>query len=74
MASKKGGWGSLLSGAVANLESRLDTILAEDGDAPASRPRATDAAPAPAPASASASASGTLAPKPADTLSEGGVA
>ncbi|KAK1808314.1 hypothetical protein LTR12_017329 [Friedmanniomyces endolithicus] len=36
---KKGGagsgWGSLLSGAVANLESRLDTILAEDNEASA---------------------------------------
>ncbi|TKA72278.1 hypothetical protein B0A55_06184 [Friedmanniomyces simplex] len=32
---KKGGWGSLLSGAVANLESRLDTILAEDSEASA---------------------------------------
>ncbi|KAK1809535.1 hypothetical protein LTR12_016097 [Friedmanniomyces endolithicus] len=30
-----GGWGSLLSGAVANLESRLDTILAEDNEASA---------------------------------------
>ncbi len=26
-------WGSLLQGAVANLESRLDTILAEDKEA-----------------------------------------
>ncbi|KXL51635.1 hypothetical protein M433DRAFT_361322 [Acidomyces richmondensis BFW] len=38
-----GGWGSLLSGAVANLESRLDTILAEDGEASA-RQRASEAA------------------------------
>ncbi|KAK0248761.1 hypothetical protein LTR91_014523 [Friedmanniomyces endolithicus] len=30
-----GGWGSLLSGAVANLESRLDTILAEDNESSA---------------------------------------
>lgn len=28
--SKKGGWGSLLSGAVAGIESRLDNILAEE--------------------------------------------
>ena len=38
-----GGWGSLFSGAVANLESRLDTILAEDGEASA-RQRASEAA------------------------------
>lgn len=38
-----GGWGSLLSGAVANLESRLDTILAEDSEASA-RQRASEAA------------------------------
>ncbi|KAK5114872.1 hypothetical protein LTR62_002029 [Meristemomyces frigidus] len=42
-AAKKGGWGSLLSGAVANLESRLDTILAEDSEASA-RQRANEAA------------------------------
>lgn len=35
-------WGSLLSGAVAGLESRLDTILAEDNEASA-RSRAQDA-------------------------------
>ncbi|KAK4547488.1 hypothetical protein LTR36_001145 [Oleoguttula mirabilis] len=40
---KKGGWGSLLSGAVANLESRLDTILAEDNEASA-RQRAGETA------------------------------
>ncbi|KAF2857996.1 hypothetical protein K470DRAFT_272840 [Piedraia hortae CBS 480.64] len=39
----KKGWGSLLSGAVANLESRLDTILAEDSEASA-RQRAAEAA------------------------------
>ena len=37
---KKGGWGSLLSGAVANLESRLDTILADETD-PSARPQPT---------------------------------
>ncbi|KAK3082430.1 hypothetical protein LTR53_020383, partial [Teratosphaeriaceae sp. CCFEE 6253] len=42
-SSGGGGWGSLLSGAVANLESRLDTILAEDNDASA-RQRAGEAA------------------------------
>ena len=36
-------WGSLLSGAVAGLESRLDTILAEDNQASA-KSRAADAA------------------------------
>ncbi|KAK5739040.1 hypothetical protein LTR17_005558 [Elasticomyces elasticus] len=41
---KKGGWGSLLSGAVANLESRLDTILAEDTEASA-RQRAGETGP-----------------------------
>lgn len=40
---KGGGWGGFLSGAVANLESRLDTILAEDQDASA-RQRASEAA------------------------------
>lgn len=41
--SGKGGsrWGSLLSGAVAGLESRLDTILAEDDQASA-RARAAE--------------------------------
>lgn len=34
-SQRKGGWGSLLSGAVANLESRLDTILADDNEASA---------------------------------------
>jgi TATA element modulatory factor len=38
-----GRWGSLLSGAVAGLESRLDTILAEDNQASA-KSRAADAA------------------------------
>ena len=32
---KKGGWGSLLSGAVAGIESRLDTILADEPEASA---------------------------------------
>ncbi|KAF2189708.1 hypothetical protein K469DRAFT_46577 [Zopfia rhizophila CBS 207.26] len=41
--AKKSGWGSLLSGAVAGLESRLDTILAEDDQASA-RSRAAEAA------------------------------
>lgn len=36
------GWGSFLQGAVAGLESRLDTILAEDDQASA-RSRADDA-------------------------------
>jgi hypothetical protein len=36
-------WGSLLSGAVAGLESRLDTILAEDNQASA-KSRAAEAA------------------------------
>lgn len=45
MSQKKtgGGWGSLLSGAVANLESRLDTILADDAEASA-RERAAEKA------------------------------
>ncbi|KAF2472303.1 uncharacterized protein BDR25DRAFT_259869 [Lindgomyces ingoldianus] len=41
--ARKSGWGSLLSGAVAGIESRLDTILAEDDQASA-RSRAADAA------------------------------
>lgn len=36
------GWGSFLQGAVAGLESRLDTILAED-DQSSARTRADDA-------------------------------
>lgn len=32
---KKGGWGSVFTGAIANLESRLDTILADEPDASA---------------------------------------
>lgn len=40
---KRGGWGSLLSGAVAGLESRLDTILADDDQASA-KSRAAEAA------------------------------
>ena len=40
---KKSGWGSLLGSAVAGLESRLDTILAEDDPASA-RAKAADAA------------------------------
>lgn len=51
---KGGGWGSLFSGAVANLESRLDTILAEDATASTS-------------ASASASASASSAAEQAST-------
>lgn len=36
MSNQKGSrWGSLLSGAVAGLESRLDTILADDTEASA---------------------------------------
>jgi hypothetical protein len=43
-ANRKGSrWGSLLSGAVAGIESRLDTILAEDSEASA-RSRAADKA------------------------------
>lgn len=34
-AQRKGGWGSLLGSAVAGLESRLDTILADDDQASA---------------------------------------
>lgn len=41
-ANKKGSrWGALLSGAVAGIESRLDTILAEDSEASA-RSRAVE--------------------------------
>ncbi|KAF2869931.1 TATA element modulatory factor 1 TATA binding-domain-containing protein [Massariosphaeria phaeospora] len=42
-AQRKGGWGSLLSGAVAGLESRLDTILADDDQASAKN-KTTEAA------------------------------
>ena len=38
-----GGWGSLLSGAVAGLESRLDTILADDNEASAKARAAEEA-------------------------------
>ncbi|KAL1883866.1 hypothetical protein VTK73DRAFT_7654 [Phialemonium thermophilum] len=48
--TKRSGWGSLLSQAVAGVEARLDTILAENDDAPrdASKPSPT---PSPAPSS-----------------------
>lgn len=42
-APKKGGWGSVFSGAVANLESRLDTILANEAE-PAAPPPTREAA------------------------------
>jgi len=42
-AAPKSRWGSLLSGAVAGLESRLDTILADDEQASA-KARAADTA------------------------------
>nr|POE56880.1 isoform 2 of tata element modulatory factor [Quercus suber] len=62
MSQKKtgGGWGSLLSGAVANLESRLDTILADDADASA-RERAAEKAAKEAKEAAKALTSGNLA-------------
>jgi hypothetical protein len=41
---KKGGWGSLLGSAVAGLESRLDTILAEDDQASVKAKAAAEAA------------------------------
>jgi hypothetical protein len=43
MSGQGSRWGSLLSGAVAGLESRLDIILAEDGQASA-KSRAAEAA------------------------------
>ncbi|KAF2636979.1 hypothetical protein P280DRAFT_135269 [Massarina eburnea CBS 473.64] len=43
-AQKKGGWGSLLGNAVAGLESRLDTILADDDPASAKSKAAAEAA------------------------------
>jgi hypothetical protein len=43
MSENKSRWGSLLSGAVAGLESRLDTILADDEQASA-RARAAEEA------------------------------
>lgn len=61
MAAKQGSrWGSLLSGAVAGLESRLDTILAEDGEASA-RSRAADKALQEAKAARATADSGNLA-------------
>ncbi|KAK5134446.1 hypothetical protein LTR08_006493 [Meristemomyces frigidus] len=59
------GWGSLLSGAVANLESRLDTILAEEPDA-TTRPRAGDAG-----ARLQRTDSGSLAPPLARASAQG---
>jgi hypothetical protein len=43
MSEQKSRWGSLLSGAVAGLESKLDGILADDKEASA-KSRAEDAA------------------------------
>jgi TATA element modulatory factor len=59
-AAKKAGWGSLLSGAVAGLESRLDTILANEDAAAAAEANATGAHPKPRPRTESGS--GNLAP------------
>ncbi|KAI6863511.1 hypothetical protein D0864_00936 [Hortaea werneckii] len=64
-ASGGGGWGSIFSGAVANLESRLDTILAEDSEASA-RQRASEAALKEA-KGRQRTGSGTLATPPAGT-------
>ncbi|KAB5580410.1 TATA element modulatory factor 1 TATA binding-domain-containing protein [Coniochaeta sp. 2T2.1] len=59
----KSGWGSLLSKAVAGVEARLDTILAEGDEAQkdnkSTQPTATSSAPAPAPAPAQKQPSGT---------------
>jgi hypothetical protein len=44
MSESKSRWGSLLSGAVAGLESRLDTILADDDQASARSRVAEEAA------------------------------
>nr|POE47863.1 tata element modulatory factor [Quercus suber] len=63
-----GGWGSLLSGAVANLESRLDTILADDADASA-RERAAEKAARDAKEAAKTANPGTLAAPSAATTS-----
>jgi outer membrane murein-binding lipoprotein Lpp len=43
-AQRKGGWGSLLGSAVAGLESRLDTILADDEQTSAKAKAAAEAA------------------------------
>lgn len=43
-AQRKGGWGSLLGSAVAGLESRLDTILADDEQASAKAKAAAETA------------------------------
>jgi hypothetical protein len=43
-AQRKGGWGSLLGSAVAGLESRLDTMLADDEQAAAKAKAAAETA------------------------------
>ena len=65
-SQKKGGWGSLFSGAVANLESRLDTILADDPEASA-RERAAEGAAKQAEPNRNRSNSGNLAAPPSTT-------
>ena len=68
---KKAGWGSLLSGAVAGLESRLDTMLADEPDASAKSKAAEQAGRGTS--SASASTSNLAPPQPqAKVAKEGG--
>ncbi|KAK6005167.1 hypothetical protein QM012_007946 [Aureobasidium pullulans] len=64
--AKASRWGSLLSGAVAGLESRLDTILAEDNEASA-RSRAQDKAAAQEKSSAEKAAALVVPSASADT-------
>lgn len=59
---KKGGWGSLLSGAVAGLESRLDTYLADDDQASAKQRAAEEAAKQSKAGSRPTTSTGSLAP------------
>ncbi|GAB7361010.1 hypothetical protein MBLNU230_g1053t1 [Neophaeotheca triangularis] len=66
--SQKKGWGSLLTGAVAGLESRLDTILAEDSEASA---RARAAEQALKDAKGKQAGSGSLAPPPGGNSASG---
>ena len=54
----KSGWGSLLSKAVAGVEARLDTILAEDGESQKDKKSTPQASAAPAPAAAQKQPSG----------------
>lgn len=63
-------WGSLLSGAVAGLESRLDNILAEEGSVAAQNAAKASGVRVPSPAPASSNSELIAELKPHDLLAK----